>query len=323
MRFLTGLRAFHYTAQLGGTTAAAARMGVSQPTVSAHIGELERQFGVELFMQVGRRLRPTDFSENLLLVTERLFDLEEEALCMLTEAQGLRTGHLRVAAVGPYNVMPMLAQFRHWYPGIHVTLAVGDSQQIVERVLAYQADIGVLVHAVRDERVECIEFRRQPLRVFAHHAHPLAQRKELSIRDLDGQDLVCREAGSTTQQVFDAALADAGVCMNRVMEIGSRESVREAVACGIGLGVVSEFAYVPDPRLHLLPISDLQATTHSHVVCLRERLRSRLLNAFMHLLNETRLGRPLGAMPHASAGSVMLCAPVSIRPANLRMKVES
>ncbi|HVF15264.1 MAG TPA: LysR substrate-binding domain-containing protein, partial [Steroidobacteraceae bacterium] len=288
MRFLTGLRAFHYTAQLGGTTAAAAKMGVSQPTVSAHIGELERQFGVELFMQVGRRLQPTDFSETLLLVTDRLFDLEDEAHSMLTDAHGLRSGHLRVAAVGPYNVMPLLAQFRRWYPGIHISLSVGDSQQIVEKILSYQADVGVLVHSVDDERVECIPFRRQRLRVFAHHAHPLAARDRLSVKDLAGHDLVCREAGSTTQDVFDAALASAGVHMNRVMEIGSRESVREAVACGVGLGVVSEIAYVHDPRLRLLAIDDLQAFTHSHVICLRERLRSRLMNAFMHLLEDFR-----------------------------------
>jgi LysR family transcriptional regulator, low CO2-responsive transcriptional regulator len=311
MRFLTGLRAFHYTAQLGGTTAAAVKMGVSQPTVSAQIGELERQFGVELFMQVGRRLQRTDFSESLLVVTERLFDLEEEAHSMLTDAHGLRSGHLRVAAVGPYNVMPLLGQFRRWYPGIHISLSVGDSKQIVEKILSYQADVGVLVHAVGDERVQCIPFRPQRLRVFAHHAHHLAASATLAVRDLDGQDLVCREPGSTTQEVFDAALASAGVRMNRVMEIGSRESVREAVACGIGLGVVSEIAYVNDPRLRLLSIDDLQAFTHSHVICLRERLRSRMMIAFLHLLEEFRHGRVAAAPasnPQAqplSAGSLM------------------
>ena len=291
MRLLTGLRAFHYTARLGGTTAAAAKIGVSQPTVSAQIGELERRFGVELFVQVGRRLRPTDFSESLLLITERLFDLEEEAHSVLIDAHGLRTGHLRVAAVGPYNVMPVLAQFRRWYPGVHVTLSVGDSQQIVERVRSYQADVGVLVHSVADDQVECIPFRRQRLQVFAHQGHALVARSRPTLRDLDGLDLVCREPGSTTQDVFDAALANAGVRMNRIMEIGSRESVREAVACGIGLGVVSEIAYIPDPRLRLLAIEDLQAFTHSHVICLRERLRSRLLNAFLQLLDEFRHGR--------------------------------
>jgi aminoethylphosphonate catabolism LysR family transcriptional regulator len=291
MRLLTGLRAFHYTARLGGTTAAAQKMGISQPTVSTHISALERHYGVELFTQLGRRLVPTEFSENLLIVTDRLFELEEEAESMLTDAQGIQRGHLRVGAVGPYNVMPVLAQFRRWYPGIHLTLSVGDSQQIVERILSYQADVGVLVHDVPDERVQSIPFQRQRLVVFAPRTHRLAKRASLRMEDLQGEDMVCREHGSTTQKVFDAALKDAGVVVNRVMEIGSRESVREAVACGIGLGVVSDLAYQPDPRLCRLSVADFNAITHSHVICLRERLRSRLLNAFLHLLNETIAGR--------------------------------
>jgi DNA-binding transcriptional LysR family regulator len=60
------------------------------------------------------------------------------------EAHGIQRGHLRIAAVGPYNVMPVLARFRGWYPGIQITLSVGDSRDIVDRVLNFEADIGVL-----------------------------------------------------------------------------------------------------------------------------------------------------------------------------------
>ena len=82
--------------------------------------------------------------------------------------------------------MPLLAHFRHWYPGIHMSLTVGDSQQILEKILSYQADVGVLVHSVADERVDNIPFRRQRLRVFAHQAHPLAARAIVNVRDLAG-----------------------------------------------------------------------------------------------------------------------------------------
>lgn len=288
MRFMTGLRAFHYTARCGGTTAAAQAMSVSQPTVSAQVGSLEERYGVQLFTQIGRRLVLTEFGENLLAVTNRLFELEEEARTMLVETQGLRRGHLRIGAVGPFNVMRVLAGFRRVYPQIFVTLSVGDSAQILDRVRNYHIDVGVLVHDVRDEGVESIPFRRQRLVVFAHRDHPLAQRPALTLRDLEGQNTVVREAGSTTRNVFDEALERAGVRVNPVMEIGSRESAREAVACGIGLGVVSDIAYVPDDRLRILPIRDLDACTHSHVICLRERMRSRVVKAFLDLLDHAR-----------------------------------
>lgn len=302
MRLMTGLRAFHYTARCGSTTAAAQEMGVSQPTVSSQISALEQQFGVQLFVQLGRRLVATEFSDSLLVITNRLFALEEEAHAMLLEARGLLRGQLRIGAVGPYNVMPLLAAFQKRHPRIYVTLSVGDSSQIVERILNYHADLGVLVHDVQDERVESIPYRRQPLLVFAHHAHPLAQRPALSLADLDGCDMVVRESGSTTQAVFNAALAKAGVRVNVVMEIGSRESLREAVASGIGLGVVSEVAYVDDPRLRTLRLLDLDAATHSHVICLRERMKSRLVMSFLELVHQLR-GELATARRAAPAGA--------------------
>lgn len=287
MRFLTGLRAFHYTARCGGTTAAAQAMGVGQSTVSSHVGALEKQFGVQLFVQVGRRLVLTEFSESLLAMTNRLFELEDEARYLLAEAHGVQRGHLRIAAVGPYNVMQILAAYRSQYPGIFVTLTVGDSSQVVDRILNYHADIGVLVHDVQDERVESIPFRRQRLVMFAHHAHPLVGRT-LRLKDLEGQEMIVREPGSTTQQVVNRRLGEAGVRVKTVMEIGSRESVREAVACGLGLGVVSDIAYLPDPRLRQLDISDFDAYSHSHVICLRERMKSRLVMSFLEMLGPLR-----------------------------------
>ena len=102
--------------------------------------------------------------------------------------------------------------------------------------------------------------------------------------------MVVREPGSTTRSVFEAALDRAGVRVNPIMEIGSRESIREAVACGIGIGVVSDIAYIPDARLRPLPVTDLDAHSYCHVICLRDRLRSRLVVAFLQLLDGLRAG---------------------------------
>lgn len=306
MRFLTGLRAFHFTARCGGTTAAAKAMGVGQSTVSAHVSALEKQFGVQLFVQVGRRLVATEFAEGLLAMTNRLFELEEEARYLLTEAHGLQRGNLRISAVGPYNVMRILSAYRARFPGIFVSLSVGDSSQVVDRILNYHADVGVLVHDVQDERVQSIPFRRQRLVMFAHHAHPLVGRR-LHLADLQGQEMIVREPGSTTQQVVNRRLREAGVRVRPVMEIGSRESIREAVACGLGLGVVSDVAYMPDPRLRMLDIVDFDAYSHSHVICLRERMRSRLVMSFLDVVDAMKAGAA-GGSPDGGAAPLSACA---------------
>jgi LysR family transcriptional regulator, low CO2-responsive transcriptional regulator len=133
-----------------------------------------------------------------------------------------------------------------------------------------------------------VPYLRQPLVVFAHVGHRLAARGAVRLADLEGEEFVVREVGSTTRRVFEQGLARAGVTIRVAMEIGSRESIREAVALGFGLGVVSAPAYIPDRRLVLLPIAEADLATHSHVICLRERQHSRLVAQFLQVVEALR-----------------------------------
>ena len=86
------------------------------------------------------------------------------------------------------------------------------------------------------------------------------------------------------------------------MEIGSRESIREAVAKGIGLGVVSEAEFIPDPRIHALPVTDAEIYTYAHVVYLKERQNARLVRAFLDVLSGL-LGRSSPSSRRRPSGS--------------------
>ena len=280
------LRAFDAAARTGSMTGAARLLGIRQPTVSAHISNLEQNFGVELFHRHGRRIELTGFGALLHEVTHRIFRGEEQAAALLLGARSGYRGVLRLAAVGPYNVTPMVRLFRDRHPEVRVAVSMGDSRQVVARVLDLQADLGVLLHAVDDERVHCVPFRRQPLVVFAPAAHPLACRGGLGVGDLEGMEFVLREDGSRTRQIFEAGLAAAGVSVRCSVEMGSREAVREAVAQGLGLGVVARTAFVPDTRVVALDIEGLSLHTHAHVICLRERCAAALVAAFLRGVSE-------------------------------------
>jgi aminoethylphosphonate catabolism LysR family transcriptional regulator len=280
------LRAFHAAAQLGGMSVAARRLGLTQPTVSAHIGRLEKLYGLELFYRRGRSVELTDFGRSLLATTNRLFDAEAEALTMLLQGQSAYRGKLRICAVGPYNVMPMIREFRARHAGVQIAMSMGDSRQIVERILDYQGDVGLLVHAVEDPRILCLPHRRQPLVVFCAREHPLAALPSLGLADLEGQLFVLRETGSTTRLVLEQALRRCGVSIRCDVEMGSREAVHEAVAQGLGLGVVSETAYRDDPRTVKLPLRSEELVTHAHVICLKEREKSVLVSRFLDVACE-------------------------------------
>jgi len=103
--------------------------------------------------------------------------------------------------------------------------------------------------------------------------------------------MILREQGSTTRKALDDALTKAGVIPRVVMEIGSREAIREAVIKGVGIGAVSEIEYIPDPEIRMMKVSDAQMYTHAHVVCLEERRGARLVKAFLEIVAELQQGR--------------------------------
>ncbi|MDP2372804.1 LysR substrate-binding domain-containing protein [Reyranella sp.] len=281
----TQLRSFHAVAQRLSFTAAARELGVSQPTITTQVKSLEGEFGVELFVRRGRRIELTETGGGLLAITRRLFADEKEAADYLNETRGLKTGHLRVGAVGPYHVTDMLAAFNARHPGLYVSVTVANSRDTLRDLLDYRTDVAVLAHVDPDPRLVAIPYRRHRVVAFCHVAHPFARKRSLRARDLQGQRLIVREPGSTTRLAFEQAMAKAGVRPKVVMEIGSRESIREAVAKGIGLGVVSEAEFIPDPRIHVLPVTDAEIYTYAHVVYLRERQSARLVRAFLAVLS--------------------------------------
>jgi len=280
----TQLRSFHAVAQSGSFTAAARELGVSQPTITTQVKSLEDEFGIELFVRRGRRIELTETGGGLLDITRRLFADEKEAADYVNETRELKTGHLRVGAVGPYHVTDMLAAFNARYPGLYVSVTVGNSRQTVADLLDYRTDVAVLAHVDPDPRLVAIPYRRHRVVVMCPADHAFARRRGLRAREMAGQRLIVREAGSTTRRAFDQAMREAGVAPQVVMEIGSRESIREAVAKGIGLGVVSEAEFIPDPRIRALPVTDAEIYTYAHVVHLSERRNARLVRAFLTVL---------------------------------------
>lgn len=281
---LTQLRSFHAVATSGSFTAAAHSLHVSQPTVTTQVGQLEALYKVELFHRTGRRVRPTEVGERLLLLSRQIFGLEAEAVQLLRETGELRSGRLRVAAVGPSHVTRMLVAFNQRYPGVKVTVSTGNSQSVLDRLLDYSADVGVLAQVARDRRFVSVPYSEHPVVIFCNAAHRFARRRSIRTAELQGEQLILREQGSTTRKAIEQALRDAGVEPQVVMEVASREIIREAVVQGVGVAAVSEVEYVPGAGLHAVRISDAQVRTYAHVVCLAERRDMRIVRAFFEVI---------------------------------------
>ncbi len=280
------LRAFHAVAEAGGFTRAAATLRVSQPTLSGQVKALEAAYGVRLFERRGRGIWPTELAQALLEVTRRLFSLETEADQILSAARGLRRGHLRIGADAPYSLIRVVGAFNRRYPGLTLSLAVGNSDRLLQDLYDHRTDVAMLANLEADPRLSAVPFRHDRLVVFVDRRHPWARRRSVRLDELGGQRVILREVGSTTRRILETALAQAGVRLAETMEIGSREAVREAVAAGLGVGVVARAEFGRDDRLHALAVRDAALASTEYVVCLAERRDLRIVRAFFELLAE-------------------------------------
>ncbi|RYX92464.1 MAG: LysR family transcriptional regulator [Comamonadaceae bacterium] len=286
---LTFLRSFHAVAVTGSFTAAAARLHVSQPTVTTQVGQLEALYKVELFHRTGRRVVLTEFGERLAQLSRQIFGLEAEAIQLLGDAGELRQGHLRVAAVGPSHVTAMLESFHQRYPGVQVTVSTGNSQDVLQRLVDYSADVGVLAQEFSDSRFMSVPYSKHPVLIFCAATHRFARRRTIRTEELRGERFLMREPGSTTRKALESALKAAGIEPEIVMEIASREIIRAAVARGLGIAGVSEAEYVPGPGLHAVRLSDASIHTYAHATCLAERQDTRMVRAFFDVISLTGL----------------------------------
>lgn len=301
----TQLRSFHAVAAEGSFTAAGGALRIGQPTITRQVKELEEHFGVELFHRRGRKVHLTRTGQAVFEITRRLFSLELEARDVLNSAGGFHSGRLQIGAVGPYDVTEMLARFHEHYPKLSLSVRIANSQELLKGLLDFSTDIAVLAQMESDRRFHTLLYSETPLVVFVNKDHPWATRTSVHLNELAGQKLILREAGSTTRRTLEAALAQGGVTIQPVMDIGSREAIWWAVVQGLGIGVVSEAAYVPHARLKKLRLLDTDVNVCAHVVCLAERCEAPLIKAFLKVATElAHIRQTLSSLPQSQQTGV-------------------
>jgi DNA-binding transcriptional LysR family regulator len=161
---------------------------------------------------------------------------------------------------------------------------VCNSSRVLQKLLTYRADVAIAAKQTSDPRLHSMLLRTDRLVLFVPVDHPWARQREIALTSLAGQELVLRERGSTTREIFETRLAEAGVTLGAVTEVQTREGVREAVAAGFGIGVTCESEFGDAPKLRKLVMRDADMSVPEYVVCLEERRRMPLVRSFLDLI---------------------------------------
>jgi aminoethylphosphonate catabolism LysR family transcriptional regulator len=277
------LEAFHQVATEGSFTGAARKLNVGQPTISSHVSNLEGRFGVELFHRKGRTILLTSAGKMLYDITHDLYGHEQEAIAFLNAVKNLEFGELNFSAVGPHDVMELLAAFRETRPGIKCTVRLALIDEVLDDLEGFRADIGILGRDCSSETINSVFYNQHRVFVVVNRSHRLASRKNIKMKDLAGEPMIIRSPSSTTQEAFDRAAEEAGILIEPEFEIESREGLREAIVRGLGIGVISETEFAPHPELHALQVTDAEMYTRAYIACLKARRNRPLIQEFLTL----------------------------------------
>jgi len=240
------LRAFEATARLLSVTKAAKALFVSQPTVSIQLRELSETLGERLFETTGRQIRLTQAGEALYATVYELSGCWQRLESNLAEINGLVSGRLRIAAVttAEYFVPDLLGPFATAHQGVEIELAIENRDRIVGRLSQGLDDLTVMMMPPTNLALERLEFQKNPLLIIAPAGHP-RQQQAINLNDLASERWLMREPGSGTRMAAEQYFQALGFKPNVVMNLGSNEAIKHAVAAGLGIGVLSEVAIHP------------------------------------------------------------------------------
>jgi len=288
MRYtLRQLEVFLATARFANISRAAESLSMSQSAASEALRELERQFDIQLFDRVGKRLKINELGSFVQLKAEALLEQAEELERTFSDTGEL--GHLKVGAtltIGNYLAVRMIARFRETFPRAVIELTVANTRSIVDQVARYELDVGLIEGELYRPELDILHWREDDLVVFAAPGHPYSQLATVTDEQLLNTPWVVREQGSGTRQTFDRAMAGILGDLDLSLELQHTEAIKRAVEAGLGLGCLSRIClFDAFRRGSLVPVNVPHRDFHRHfsIILHRDKYRSAGLKAWLDL----------------------------------------
>lgn len=288
-RQLRALQAIH---RLGKISHAAKVLGLTAPAVTLQLKQLEQEAGTALFHRTPEGMRPTDaglaFVEAAQAIDERLILLKDE----IDAIKGARKGSLRLGVVSTakYFAPGLMAGFMKASPDIDITLVIGNREETIANLRNHQVDISLMGRPPKDIPVRATVFGDHPLVIIARPDHPLAGVRDISKERIAEEHFLIRERGSGTRISLEIFLGEIpGRLDNPGIEMGSNETIKQAVIAGLGIAFISAHTVsmeVETGRLVILDVAGLPIRRQWFSINRSDRTMSPAMIAFEEFLIE-------------------------------------
>jgi len=236
------LQVFEAVARHLSYTRAAEELHLTQPAVSMQVKQLERMVELPLVELVGRRAHLTAAGRAMLAHSREMLAQLRDIETDVERMRGVDGGALNICIAPTVNYFAtgLIAAFRAAHPAVDIRITVTDRVELARRLAANEPDLALMERPAAGLRVAAFAFMENPLIVIAHPRHRLAAKKKIPLEDIEGEAFVLRAAGDGERRALTALLAKHGVAPGALAESPTDETVKQRVAAGLGLGLVSK-----------------------------------------------------------------------------------
>jgi DNA-binding transcriptional LysR family regulator len=267
---------------------------VSQPAISKGVRQFETQVGMTLLERARGGVRPTEAGKRLLAQVQPLFAAERAAEQELDAIRGLTRGSLALGAsttIATYLLPSFVGAFHREHPAIDIRLTSANTRTVAQLLVARELDIGLVEGPVKAAGLVARPWRREEMVLITAPGHPLGRLGADKWKSaLQNQIFLVREPGSGTREVVAAALVRHRIVPRETIEIGSTEAIKQMVASGFGIAIVSAAAAADQIALGRIVVVRRRGFTVYRTLqslALRDRTPSTAALAFNRLLEAT------------------------------------
>ncbi len=281
---------FRDVAHTRSLSRAAAMNGISQSAATQHIQELEKKLRVQL---LDRSTRPLGLTPGGKLYAELCRDVlrcEENFVAALDDVKSEVEGGVRVASIysiGLSEVPALREQFSHTCPGVQLHVEFLRPDKVYEAVLSDQADLGFISYPENRRDLTVIPWREEQMTVAVYPSHPLARRRTVHPRELDGQDFISFDEEVVIRRELDRFFREHEVAISIVMQFDNIQSIKEAVVLGSGISILPERAIQTElehGRLVSIPLNAPDLIRPTGIIHRKKKKLTRAAREFLNLV---------------------------------------
>jgi len=255
--YYDALKTFVTLAEVKNFTKTAELLLMSQPSVSLHIKNLEKEFQTKLFQRSPKYLKITPSGEILYDRAKQMITIYEQTRQEILEQQNTIKGDLKIAAsftIGEYILPPLLLDLQNQYPELNLEVTIANTEEVVQSTRSHHVDIGLIEGQTNERELIVTPFLEDELFIVTSNQHPLVQKEETTIADLQNQQWIMRENGSGTREYFNHVVRSNGLKVKSLLTISSNQGIKETLINGLGISILSGSVVERDVKQNNLSI---------------------------------------------------------------------